>query len=122
MKGSIRSRTETKIILACGRKRQTEARLALPPQPLTANGPRFLGPLPPPLPAAESGNLTPTERAALLHEWEEHEARLLDSGMPEDGGFELPGTMQIPPADKTVAEEVGGAKVHMAGMPARAGA
>lgn len=64
----------------------------------------FLMMLPSSLPA-EAG-VSPSARAALLHEWEEHEAQLLDSGMPEEAGFELPGTVLIPPAEKSVIDEV----------------
>lgn len=61
-------------------------------------------PLAAPSSRAEAGS--PAALEARLHEWEEHEAKLLDSGMPDEAGFELPGTALIPPAEKTVAEEV----------------
>ena len=55
---------------------------------------------------AEAG-FSPSSRLPItLQQWEQHEAELLDSGMPEHNETELPGVLQIPPADKTVVDEV----------------
>ncbi len=45
--------------------------------------------------SAEAGP-SPSGRAAMLYDWEVHEAQLLDEGMPEDE-LELPGTANIAP-------------------------
>lgn len=50
--------------------------------------------------------LNADESLARLHEWEQHEADLLDSGMTEEVFFELPGVLNIPPVEKSVVLEV----------------
>lgn len=53
----------------------------------------------------EEAGPSPSGRAAMLYDWEVHEAQLLDEGMPEDE-LELPGTANIAPVEKTVVAEV----------------